>query len=63
MIVAREVVLLLFNESDDSVAIDFNCPFIGQCPGNFYYSLKRQLEKYGIELAGPTPLERMFKDE
>lgn len=58
----REKVTLVFNEEKDTVAIDFNCPFYGQDPGSFFYRLKGELEKMGVKLDGPTPVEHMFSE-
>lgn len=63
MTAVREEVLLVFNERKNTVAIDFNCPFIGQDPGSFFYRLKRELEALGVELEGPSPVEYMFSEE
>lgn len=60
---AREEVLLVFNEEEDTVAIGFNCPFIGQDPGSFFYRLQRELRALGVELSGPSPVEYMLLQE
>jgi hypothetical protein len=57
-----EEMLLIFNKENDSVSIDFNCPFIGQCPDSFFYRLRKELKALGVELLGQTPLEKWLQE-